>query len=215
MTLPFTPEQFLKAFADYNESLWPFAAALWLLTAVAFLWLLYGVSEHSRSLNVLLVVHWLWAGVAYHAWFFSHINPAARLFAILFVGEAVLLVWHEAGQGGLRFSRGRSWRRTTGCVLVGYALAYPVLVWIGGLDYPNMPTFGVPCPTAILTLGFLTAAAHPAPVAIAAIPLLWAVIGGSAAFLLGVPADSMLPLAGGLLLTRYAADAVVLRRQPS
>jgi len=46
-------------------------------------------------------------------------------------------------------------------------------------------------------------------------PLIWAAIGGSAAFLLGVPADSMLPLAGALLLTRYAADAVVLRRQPS
>jgi uncharacterized protein DUF6064 len=214
MTLPFTHEQFLNAFGEYNESLWPFAATLWLLTAVAFLWLLYGTAEHSRSLAVLLIVHWLWAGVAYHAWFFSSINPAARLFSILFVSEAALLAWHEAGQGGLRFSRRPSWRLTTGRVLVGYALIYPLLVWIGGLVYPRMPTFGVPCPTAILTLGFLTAGVPPAPFAVAAIPLIWAAIGGSAAFTLGVPADLLLLLAGALLLTLYAADAV-LRRQPS
>ena len=36
MTLPFAPDEFFDVFAAYNERLWPFALALWLLTAFTF-----------------------------------------------------------------------------------------------------------------------------------------------------------------------------------
>jgi hypothetical protein len=64
----------------------------------------------------------------------------------------------------------------------------------------------VPCPTTILTIGFLLAGGAPVPVAVALIPILWAFVGGSAAFLLGMRADLML-LAAGIALA-----ASVIRR---
>ena len=64
-------------------------------------------------------------------------------------------------------------------------------------------TFGVPCPTTILTLGLLLVAESPSW-NLAAIPIAWAVVAGSAAFLLGVHADIMLFVAAALLVGRLA-----------
>ena len=200
MPLPFTREQFLDVFADYNDALWPLAVALWLLTAAAFMSLRRGAADDRRAIGFLLALHWLWAGVAYHAAFFSTINPAAWLFAGFFLVEAGLLAWHGVVRADLRFSAGSSLRHISSRVLIVYALMYPVLVWLDGLRYPWMPTFGVPCPTTILTIGFLLAADPPVPVGLLVIPLLWTVIAGSASFALGIHADLMLLAAGGYLI---------------
>ena len=211
-SLPFTRDQFLDVFADYNHALWPAAIVLWLLTAAAFMSLGRGAADDRRSIGFLLALHWLWAAIAYHAVFFAAINPAAWLFAGLFLVEAGLLAWHGVVRADLRFVTGSSLRHLSSRVLIAYALIYPPLVWAGGLRYPWMPTFGVPCPTTLLTIGFLLAAEPPAPRVVMAIPIVWAGIGGSAAFVLGVHADLMLIVAGGIL-TIYAARRNVHRKQ--
>jgi hypothetical protein len=59
--------------------------------------------------------------------------------------------------------------------------------------------FGVaPCPTTIFTFGILMLAAGPLPLWLAAIPVIWAGIGGTAAVLLNVPEDLGLLVAGVL-----------------
>jgi len=45
-----------------------------------------------------------------------------------------------------------------------------------------------------------------------AIPILWSVVGGSAALLLGVRADLMPPVAGAVLLVRLKADTTPIQR---
>ena len=55
--------------------------------------------------------------------------------------------------------------------------------------------FGVPCPTTSFTAGLLMLA-MPRSRGLSIIPVSWCVIGGSAAFLLGVRADYALPIAG-------------------
>jgi hypothetical protein len=87
-----------------------------------------------------------------------------------------------------------------------YSLAYPFVTLAVGFRYPRMATFGVPCPTALLTAGLLLATSPPAPRIVLLIPLLWCIIGGSAAFLLHVHTDWPL-LAGGLLLLVHASVA--------
>jgi len=72
-----------------------------------------------------------------------------------------------------------------------------------------MATFGVPCPTTLLTLGLLLIA-EPSSWALAAIPIAWALVGGSAALLLGVKADLMLFVAAALLVGRLATNGVPL-----
>lgn len=202
MPLPFTVEQFFDVFAAYNESLWPFVVALWLTTTLAvFLFLRHRHTE-QRFITALLVLHWAWAALAYHAAFFSKINPAAWLFSALFLIQAGLLAWYGLIRPRLQFSYANSIRHSFSWGLVAYALVYPGLVWAGGHAFPRLPTFGVPCPTTILTIGFLLAAKPSLPAVVTFIPILWALIGGSAAFLLGVHADLVL-LAAGIPLLVY------------
>ena len=60
----------------------------------------------------------------------------------------------------------------------------------------------MPCPTTIVTAGFLTLLRGRVPVTVAIVPLIWAVIGGSSAWLFGVPADVGLLVAGAVLAYR-------------
>jgi hypothetical protein len=200
MTLPFTRDQFFGIFGSYNESLWPFAVLLWLASFAAFVYLVRGSPYRHRFINILLVVHWLWSAIVYHMAYFTKINPAAWLFGGLFLIQALLFARYGLIDGNLKYSPGRSIRYVVTGGLIVYALIYPLVGWLEGFSFPPMPTFGIPCPTTILTVGMLMAADRPLPAALTIIPILWAFIGGSAAFLLGVHADLMLLAAGVSML---------------
>ncbi len=53
-----------------------------------------------------------------------------------------------------------------------------------------------PCPTTIFTLGLLMLADRAVPIRLLAIPMIWALIGSSAAVLIGMPEDLDLLTAG-------------------
>jgi hypothetical protein len=196
--VPFTANEFLDVFAAYNQSVWPFAAILWLLTTLVCGALVFGASIPPPLPRLLLAGHWLWAGLVYHASFFTAVNPAAWLFAALFVAQGVLFIAsrlsvYQADDGA------GSIRRAAATLLIVYSLIYPVVVLADGFAYPRMPTFGVPCPTVVLTIGVLLAASTPS-VLLSVIPVWWSVIAGTAAWLFGVHADFVLPAAGGVLV---------------
>ena len=203
--MPFTANEFLDVFAAYNQAVWPFAAILWLLTALVGGALVLGASIRESLPRFLLAAHWLWAGLVYHAWFFTAINPAAWLFAALFVAQGVMFIAFRSSDHQT-VDRVRSTRRVISSLLIVYSLIYPVVVWADGFAYPRMPTFGVPCPTVLLTIGILLATSRPS-VLLSVIPVGWSVIAGTAAWLFGVHADFVLPAAGGVLV----AD-LILRR---
>jgi hypothetical protein len=143
-------------------------------------------------------VLWAWSALAYHASFFARINPFAWFFAGFFMLEAGLLFYIGVVKQDLRFSTGRSARHVASVALVAFALAYPFINSIQGLAFPRLPTYGVPCPTAILTAGLLLSVDRPSW-KLATIPMVWSLIGGSAALLLGIYADLMLFAAAALL----------------
>lgn len=64
------------------------------------------------------------------------------------------------------------------------------------LPCPALPTFGLPCPTTIFTLGILLFTKPPVPRSVFIVPLLWSAIGTSAAVQLGIPQDYGLAVAG-------------------
>jgi hypothetical protein len=196
--MPFTANEFLDVFAAYNQGVWPFAAVLWLLTMLVGVAVIAGVSMPAPLPRLLLAGQWVWAGVVYHAWFFTAINPAAWLFASLFVAQGVLFIAFETPAYQAVDGAG-STRRVASTLLIVYSLIYPVVVWADGFTYPRMPTFGVPCSTVILTIGVLLATAPPS-VLLSVIPVGWSVLAGSAAWLFGVHADLVLPAAGGVLV---------------
>jgi hypothetical protein len=200
MQLPFTLEQFLDVFGTYNRTMWPGAAILWLVTLALLVRLLRGDAKASVAFSFLLAAHWVWAGVAYHFAYFSAVNPAAHLFGVVFLIQAALFAWRGGFAGAIKFEPDGSARARVGVGLMVYSLVYPGLGLAFGLEYPRMPTFGVPCPSTILTAGALLQVRTPQVRWLAIIPLLWSVVGSSAAFLLGVRADFVLTLAGGLVL---------------
>jgi predicted metal-binding membrane protein len=127
MPLPFTPDAFFDVFAAYNQRLWPFALALWLLTAYALVVLTRARPVRPWFIPGLLAIHWAWAGLAYHAAFFSRINPAAWVFSGLFLLEAGLLLWHGVIHPRLQVLRGPFFRHFLSWGLIAYALLYPAI----------------------------------------------------------------------------------------
>jgi hypothetical protein len=196
VALPFTGDQFFDVFAAYNRALSPVAIGLWWYALAAAVVLARRSYKRARFAAAMLGVQWVWAGVAYHATFFAVINPAAWFLAALFVVEGVLLVRSGVSRDELRFSPTGAVRHVIAWALIAYALAYPILAQAEGHAFPRAPTFGVPCPTVLLTIGWLFAADPPWPKMLAVIPIGWAFIGGAAAVLFGVRADLMLPVAG-------------------
>lgn len=199
MTLPFTLDGFLDVFASYNRALWPAVVLLWLATCLAVVLVVRGDPRATRVTALLLAIHWAWSGIAYHLAFFSRINPAAWVFGALFLTQAGGFAWWALRDQPPHVRRQPdSWSRL-GLALMAYALAYPALGLAFGLGYPRMPTFGVPCPTTLFSVGALLLWRSSAPRLLGIIPLAWTVVGGSAAWLFGVIADLALPVSGAVL----------------
>lgn len=208
MRLPFSHDQFLAVFAAYNSKWWPVAALLWILSAAAVAHVyLRRDRRASRVLAAVLAIQWLWVGAMYHLVYFRPINPAATWFGLIFLVEAGLLFWLGVVRSHLIFQPASSSWALPGALLIGYALLYPAIGALTGLRYPEMPTFGVPCPTALLTVGGLLLVPRREARPAAIIPILWCAVGGSAAFLLAIPADLMLLVAGAALLIYILAPA--------
>lgn len=198
--LPFTSEQFFSVFAAYNKAIWPAQVAAY-LTGVIVAWAILSRRPWAGLAAAgVLGTMWLWNGLAYHLTFFAPINPAAYGFAALFVLQGALFIGHGVIGNGLSFAKPFDWRGALGILLIAYAgLFYPALGYLLGHAWPYAPMFGVaPCPTTIFTLGILMLAAGPLPIWLVAIPVVWSVIGGTAAVLLKVPEDFGL-LASGII----------------
>lgn len=92
-------------------------------------------------------------------------------------------------------------RSITGAILILFALfIYPLLSYYYGHIYPSAPTFGLPCPTTIFTLGLLCWVDKKLSPLVWGIPFLWTVVGFTASFTLGIKEDISLLIAGILTI---------------
>ena len=196
MDLPFTTAEFFDVFRQYNEEVWPMQFVLFGLGIAAIVLLALRKPGNERAINVILTFLWGWMGLFYHLMFFLEINRAALYFAIAFFAAAMVFLLNGVYGTRLRFEIPRDARATAGTLLIGYGLGiYPVLsLWLG--SYPEVPTFGVPCPTTIFTIGLLCFLRRPFPWYVLAVPILWSAIGSLAVIQFGLLQDLGLPAAG-------------------
>ena len=196
--LPFTSEQFLAVFVNYNTAIWPIQIAAYLLGGVAVALLFFKPREGDCVIAGILAVMWLWTGFAYHGLWFSMINQAAHLFATLFIFQGCYLLHAGVYRRQIRFGLRPDLATWGGAAFMAYAaIAYPLIGVATGHDYPEVPMFGVtPCPVTIFTFGLLLLTVRPAPRGLFVIPFVWSLIGGSAAILLNVPQDWLLLVSG-------------------
>lgn len=214
MQLPFTIDQFFGVFRDYNATVWPAQIALVLVAvfALAVIWRRWASS--GVVVSAILGVLWAWLALGYHLAFFVRINPLAYGFAAVSLLGAGLFIWFGVVRRQIEFTFERGPRTFLGLALVAFALVvYPVWSTAAGHAYPELPTFGLPCPTTIYTVGLLALARGPRVRAVVIVPFLWSLVGSQAAFLLDVEPDLGLVVAAlvaaGLL---YAPRREVMHR---
>ena len=195
--IPFTVDQFLNVFKQYNVAVWPAQVFLYMIGIFAISLVLSRKNDFSRIVSLVLSLFWIWMGLAYHFWYFSTINRAALIFAAFFVLEGVILFIVGVLQQQLKFRFSLNVYGIVGGVFLLYALiVYPVLGYWLGHRYPAAPTFGLPCPTTIFTFGMLLWTSRRAPLYVLAIPLVWTLLGFWAAISLGMIEDLGLLVAG-------------------
>jgi hypothetical protein len=207
MNPPFTGEQFLNVFRDYNNSVWPMQIVFY---AVGFLIIIFAFWKNKYSdiaINGFMAFFWLWMGIVYHLVFFTAINKAAYIFGAIFIIQASLFVYFGLIRRSLTFSIEDNFNFITGLLIIIYAFAiYPIFSIILGHHYPAAPTLGLPCPTTIFTLGLLLWMDKKLPLPILFIPALWSFIGFMAVLNFGILEDA------GLLISGIVAGLLVIIR---
>ncbi len=198
MNLPFTVQEFLGVFKDYNQAIWPMQIAGYVL-GIAALFLAYRRRQYSgKIVFFILSFYWLWMGIVYHLIFFSRINKAAFLFGALFIVQGILFLLTGSFKTQITFHFKPDLFGLTGIIFILYAMTiYPMIGYFLGHNYPQSPVFGVaPCPTTIFTFGLLLMAEQKFPKYVLIIPFLWSILGFTAAISLGIREDIGLVIAG-------------------
>lgn len=203
MDIPFTLEQFYGVFRNYNETVWP---AQLFLVAIALASITLALRPRRWSgvgVSAILALLWAWIAVAYHLSFFTRISPAANVFAGVSMVGATVFIWQGVIRRRLQFKWMPGIRAYAGVALMVFALVvYPIWSAYAGHRYPATPTFGLPCPTTIFTIGLLAFAVPPTPRSPLVVPVLWCFVGAQAAFSLGMQPDMGLVVAAvaGIIL---------------
>jgi hypothetical protein len=197
--IPFNAGQFFDVFRTYNETLWPVQVVLVALALVAVALVSVPQRWSGRGISIILAFLWAWIGLVYHLLFFAAINPMAPAFALLSVAGSVVFLWQGVYRDSLHFTWRFGPRLLAGIALIAFALiVYPLWSSYSGHPYPFMPTFGLPCPTTIFTMGMMAFAVRPYPRAPLIVPILWSLVGIQAAILLDVSQDLGLVIAAGI-----------------
>ena len=216
MGIPFTTDQFFDAFRRYNEAVWP---AQWVLGALAVITVVVALRHGARAarwVNVVLALLWYWMAIAYHLAIFADLSRLGLAFALAFVVQGAMFSWLAVRRAPASYVPRSLATTGIGAVLIIYAIVvYPMLGYLWGHRYPASPTFGVPCPTTIYTLGLLVWGSATVPRRFYLIPLAWAVVGTSAAVNLGVTEDFGLAVAAALTIGLLVARRSGTRRRES
>ncbi len=196
--MPFTIQEFLGVFESYNTSVWPMQIILNLLAVICLFLLISSLKGKSAIINGVLIFLWLWMGLVYHILYFTTISTIGFLFGALFVLQALIFSYYAYFRPeNLRYRFKLNISGFVGIIFILYSLLiYPVFANDLGHIYPQTPTFGLPCPTTIFTFGILLFSTTRVRWYIMIIPLLWSLIGFSAAYNLGMTEDYFLVFAG-------------------
>jgi len=209
MRVPFTEQQFLDVFVRYNTSLFPALIVAYVLGVLA----LVMVPARSRAADgitsAVLALMWGWTGGAYHMAYFASVTPVAYGYGGLFVVQGLAFLFYGTILGRISYAYRPGVREVIGAALVFYAMVvYPIVGLVTGHRWTEIPMFGVvPCPTTIFSFGMLMCTERKVPWLLVVIPLLWAILGSTAALLFGVVQD------WGLIVSAVLFVLVNLRRR--
>ncbi len=193
MKLPFTTEQFFGVFAKYNSEVYPAQIIIFILGIVSVILLFSNSKLKDRFAGIFLSLTWLWAGSVYHIYNFSAINKAAFVFGIIFMIQGVLILLTVFRKNFTVYKTSPGLSSYAGLLLIIYGLViYPVIGYFQNQNPQMIISLGLPCPTTIFTFGFFLIGKNNFSRFTLVIPILWSLIGVSAAINLEVYQDIMI-----------------------
>jgi hypothetical protein len=141
---------------------------------------------------------WVWTGAVFQIQYFAAIDFMAPVYGALFLLQALLLAWAGVLRGRIapRLQDGLvAW---AALALIAYAVVgYPVITAVAGAGVASTRVVGLaPGPTVVFTLGMLMLDRGRTPLHLVVVPVLWSLIAGATAWVLGVAEDMALPLLG-------------------
>lgn len=186
--LLFSQDTYFRLFELYNRDVWPLQIAA-IALGFAMLWLVRRGSGRNgaRIAAGILALTWVWVGWAFFLERYATINPAASYFAALFGLEALLLMWFAVVRGRLEFAERRL--RFAGFVMVAFAiLLHPFIGLLAGREWTAMSIFGLgPDPTAMATLGAVSAVRGWQRWLVSLPAMVWCVVSALTAAAMGSP----------------------------
>jgi len=218
--LSFSAEVFQSFLAQYNRSIWPGQIVGSLLALLAIGIVLRPrarIFRHlgNRAVGIVLAIFWLWTGVCFFYLEMSAINFAAPAIGLVFAFEGLLLLaWAVFGRANTAPNPTGAGTRSVGILLIAAGLLWPVVESLAGVPIDSIRSLGTtPLPTVLVTLGLLMLVPPRTPLWLVAIPILWTLAGGTAAYGLGLWRDLMMPAAGlaafvAIILHRWRAASL-------
>ena len=207
MSTPFTKEQFFDLFERYNWGVFPAQLVLLFLAFGAVVLVHSKLGFRTKAIGSFLGLLWFWTGIVYHIAFFSQINPIAIFFGAAFIIQGVLLVLTTYRSDVFNFSFAASGKDYLAYFFILFGLIlYPLIGLVEGHKLSQTIAIGLPCPSTIVTFGFLLLAARRLPRYLLIIPSLWSIIGLTAAISFGVYQDIV------MLVAAISADVILMRR---
>jgi Family of unknown function (DUF6064) len=196
--LPFTAEILFSSFEQYNRALWPLPILAPALALVILALALRPAGHGNGAIGALLALAWLWVGLGYFILHFAAFDFVAPIYGAFFILQGLLFGWSAAVRGrlALRFT-GDLFGWCGLALALAATLAWPLADAFLGQGWTSVRVVGLaPGPTAAFTLGMLLLSGGRTPLHLAVIPLLWTLIAGATAWILRIPQDLALPVAG-------------------
>lgn len=195
MNIPFTTEQFFEIIEKYNLAIFPVQLLILLFGILSVIILHSKIKSKNKIIGSFLGIMWIWIGIVYHFIFFTEINKAAYLFGGLFVLQGLFFLIETFNRKKLEFEfNGKITDFIAYFFIIFGIVIYPILIYFLESSLVKTITLGLPCPSTILTFGFLMLIKNKFPKYIVIIPVLWTVVGTSAALNFGVYPDYFMPI---------------------
>lgn len=205
MMLPYTTEVWFAALAEYHVTWFPGPALMMLAAVSAFVAGLRGGPAGARAAFWFLAALWIWVGAVHQILHMANLDFMAPVYGGAWIAGGVLFAAYAVlgRDTRLNFTGDARGHAALALVLLGL-IAYPLAGLALGYGWRSVPLAGAaPDPTAIVTAGMVLALRGP-PLWLFVPPLLWAVVAGVSAYLLGFPlfyaASAAVTVALGLAL---------------
>jgi hypothetical protein len=178
MNISLTLDQMLSVFEAYNTATLPVQVIAGVIIIIAVILTIKPVRSSGNIILAVLSLIWLWTGVVFCIIYWAKVFTPSYAYAALYIIQGILF-FTCIFSSKLSFRFKPDIYSFLGILFILYSIAgYPLIGYLIGHNYPqSVSLILAPCPTVVLTFGFLLLTDKKFPKYILIIPLLWSLCG--------------------------------------